>query len=207
MFRTLRQHLLQGVGLGLVIATGFAAWVTFLRLAFGTEPFQRLHTTYGSVVQLYYAGGVSGGILLGLFWPLRRWPLGSALLGFIGVFPFYYGAALLQSPRAEWFTHDNLTSALLLAFLVGAPVGVLYWLRDNPHGPRWIDALRYPTPATAAKVSVVAVGVAALSYFVLSRWTGAWPAEFSILVTFLLFILPLGLAIIVVVRALRVHAP
>jgi hypothetical protein len=205
MLRLLQRNLVKGVGLGLFLATGFSAWVTFLRLAFGTEAFDRLHTTYGAVVRLYYTGGLSGGILLGLLWPLRRWPLGSVLLGIIGVFPVYYGAFLLESPRAEWFTFNNFTPALLLAFLVGSPVGLLYWLRQNPHGPVWIDVLRYPTPANAVKVSVLGVIVAGLSWFGLSKWTAGWPMELVILVTFLLFILPIGLVILVTVRAVRLR--
>src|SRR6266550_3208488 len=91
MPRNLERNLLRGVGFGLLVATGFSAWVTFVRLVSGTEPFDRLHTTYGAVIELYYAGGFSGGVFIGLLWSLRRWPLGSMLLGIIGVFPLYYG--------------------------------------------------------------------------------------------------------------------
>src|SRR3989442_1463332 len=100
MLRDLRNHLLKGLGLALFVATGFSAWVTFLRVAYGTTAFDRLHTTYGAVVALYYLGGLAAGILLGVFWPLRRWLPGSALLGMLAVFQLYFGAAFTDSPRS-----------------------------------------------------------------------------------------------------------
>jgi len=202
MPRNLEHNLLTGVGFGLLVATCFSAWVTVVRLVSGTEPFDRLHTTYGAVIELYYAGGFSGGVFIGLLWSLRRWPLGSMLLGIIGVFPLYYGAALLSLPRPDWFTSDTLRMALLLACLVGSPVGLIYWLRDNPRGPAWIDMLRYPTPGTAVKVAFAGLLVASLSWFGLAKWTGNWPFDLVILTTVVLFILPVGLAVLVTVRVL-----
>ncbi len=129
--------------------------------------------------------------------------LDPVLLGIIGIFPLYYGSALLLSPREEWFTSGQLTDALSLALLVGSPLGLFSYLRDNPRGPRWIDVLRYPTPVTAVKLSSASLIVAGLSYFGVSRWTGTWPSALVILVVFLLFVLPIGLALLVTIRALR----
>ena len=193
------RNMLKGLALALFVATGFSAWVTFLRLTVGTAPFDRLDTTYQDVVLVYYAGGFSGGILLGLLWPLRRWVLGSALLGVVGVFPMYYGFAIQQSPRSEWLAARNLWTALLLSLFVGTCIGTGIWLREHPRGPNWVDTLRYPTSATVRTLWLVALATTVIAWFIGLRWAGKWPAA----VALVLFIVPLGFAIGVSVVAAR----
>ena len=197
--KALGRNLGKGIGLGLFVATGFTAWVTFLRLAVGTAPFDRLETTYAQVVQVYYAGGLAGGFLRGLLWPLRRSVVGSALLGVVGVFPMYYGFAIQQSPRSEWFSGNTLATALVLSAIVGSCVGTGAWLSDHPQGPAWVDALRYPTPATVTKLWVFAVAAASVAWFLGLRWAGEWPAVLALV----LFMVPLGFAVGVSVVASR----
>jgi len=203
MLRDLRSNLLKGLGLALFVATGFSAWVTFLRVAYGTTAFDRLHTTYGAVVALYYLGGLAAGVLLGVFWPLRRWLPGSALLGMLAVFPLYFGVAFTDSPRSGVFTSDNLTRSLVLAFLVGVPLGVWAWHDDHPGGPTWFDALRYPSSRTAGKLWVAVLPVAGVSYILLPKWTGNWPSDLVILLAFVLFVIPILVAVLVTLAAAR----
>ncbi len=79
--RPLLGNLLKGLSLGLFVATGLSAWALLLRTQAGTAPFDRLHTTFTATVVGYYHGGTTGGLLIGLAWPLRRWLIGYALLG------------------------------------------------------------------------------------------------------------------------------
>jgi len=195
--RDLRNSVLKGIGLGLVVATGFTAWITFLRLTAGTAPFERLDTTYAATAALYYAGGLVGGTIVGLLLPLRRSPWGSALLGMLGVFPLYFGVALTNSQRSQVFTLENVGRSAVLAFLVGGAVGVWSWLDDNPHTTGWIDALRHPNTRTIGTVWGAASVVAAASYFGLSHWTANWPPTLVIWLAFVLFVIPLGLAALV----------
>jgi len=197
LVRDLRNNLLKGIALGLFVATGFSAWVTFLRLTAGTSPFDRLRTTYLATVELYYGGALVGGTLIGLFLPLRRWPLGSALLGVLGVFPLYFGVALTTSGAGSTFTANNLASSSVLAFFVGGAVGIWSWLRDNPESHGLIQALRRPTIRTLAVLWLAAGGLAASSYFGLSRWTGRWPPDLVIFLAGALFVIPILIALLV----------
>jgi len=200
MLRDLRFNLLKGVGLALFVATGFTAWITVLRISAGTAPFDRLDTTYGATVALYYGGGLVAGILLGLFWPLRRWALGSVFLAVLGMFPLYVGVALTRTSHSDWLTVDNITTGLLLAFLAGVPLGLWIWMDDHPQGPPWLDALRYPTTSILSKIWIAALLIAGLSYFGVSRFSGSWPPFLVILTAFVLFIGPLAVAILVTLR-------
>jgi len=197
LLRDLRNQVLKGIALGLFIATGFSAWVTFLRLTVGTAPFDRLNTTYHATVELYYGGGLVGGTLVGLFLPLRRWPLGAALLGMLGVFPLYFGVALTTSGGASTFTSHNLASSAVLAFLVGGAVGIWSWLHDHPHSHGVMKALRRPTIRTLTILWLAAGALAAGLYFGLSRWTGSWPPDLVIFLAFVLFVIPILVAILV----------
>jgi len=203
MLRTLGRNLLKGVGLALFVATGFSGWITVLRITTGTAAFDQLDTTYEATVALYYGGGLVAGILLGLLWPLHRWPLGSALLGILGMFPLYVGVELTKAPRSDWLSGDNIANSLLLAFLAGAPLGLWIWVDDHPQGPMWLDALRYPTGSILPKVWIAALLIAGVSYFGVSRLSGSWPPVLVLLSAFVLFVGPIALAVLVTLRAGR----
>jgi hypothetical protein len=203
LLRRIRSNLLTGIGLGLFVATGFTAWITFLRLSVGTGPFDRLDTTYSATVALYYAGGLVGGFLVGLLLPLKRTPWGAALLGMIGVFPLYFGVELTQTNVRAAFTLDNVATSAFLSFLVGGAVGMWVWLDDNPDSTGVIEALRHPTGTVVAKLWAFAVVIAGVSYLVLPRWTGSWHLTLVLFVAFVSFVIPLGLATIVTFAWIR----
>jgi len=197
LLRDLRNNLLKGIALGLFVATAFSAWVTFLRLTAGTSPFDRLSTSYVATVELYYGGALVGGTLIGLFLPLRRWPLGAVLLGMLGVFPLYFGVALTTSGPVSAFTVHNLASSSVVAFFVGGAVGIWSWLHDNPESHGLIQALRRPTRRRVAVLWLAAGGLAASSYFGLSRWTGSWPPDLVIFLAVTQFVIPILIAVLV----------
>ena len=195
-----RSNLRRGVGLGFFVATALSLWATVLLLASGSKPFDSHDTSYGAVIGLYYAGGIIGGLIIGLAWPLRRYLFGAALLGILGVFPLYLGAGFLLSPPAQWLTLDNVVTAAFLALLVGSPVGMATWFKANPP-PRWVNALLFPTAATVPVAWLVAIVVSGGSLF-LTRWTGSWPPVLVILIVLGLFALPIGVALFVTLRSL-----
>src|SRR5512135_571983 len=119
---TLGSNLGKGIGLGLVVASGFSLIATIIWLAFGSTEPDSAGPSYGALIGMYYSAGLLGGALVGLAWPLRRYFLGSAFLGVIGVFPLYLGAAFLESGHSHWLTSENIQIASLLALLVGFPV-------------------------------------------------------------------------------------
>ena len=193
------------MALGFFVATGFSAWVTFLRLTVGTAPFERLDTTYSATIALYYGGGFVGGALVGLFLPFRRALWGSALLGMLGVFPLYFGVAWTTSTGTGRFTLDNLAESAVLAFLVGGAVGIWIWLDANPESPGLIGKLRKPTTRVVGWVWACALSVATVSYFELPRWSGTWNFTLVVLAAFVLFVIPLGLAALVSLAWTRQH--
>jgi len=200
--RALLGNVLKGLSLGLFVATGLSAWVLLLRTQAGTAPFDRLHTTLTATILGYYRGGATGGLLVGFAWPLRRWLLGYALLGILGAFPFYLFAS--GGPEnAPLLTTENLATALLGAFFVGAAVGVWAWSDDHPHGPGWFDALRFPTVRTTGAVWAGALFIAILAMVLVPKWSFYWPFQVIVFAAGILFIVPLLTAVLVTLRFYR----
>ena len=170
-----------------------------LRIQAGTAPFDHLDTTFTKVVVGYYEGGVVGGVLVGLAWPLGRRLIGYVVLGMLGVFPFY-----LFAPGARTGTPllsaERVASALLGAFFVGGAVGVWMWSDDHPNGPTWFDTLRFPTFRTTIAVWVGALFVAILAIVLVPRWSFYWPFELIVFAAGVLFIVPLATAVLVTMR-------
>ena len=203
--KRLPGNLLKGLSLGLCVATGLSAWVLLLRLRAGPAPFDRLETTFTEVVVGYYEGGAAGGVLIGLAWPLGRWFVGYALLGMLGVLPFYLFAPGGRGGTSLIST-ENVASALLGAFFVGGAVGVWIWSDDHPHGPNWFDALRFPSLKGTVAVWGGALFVAILSIVLVPTWSFYWPFELIILAAGVLFIVPLAVAVLVTMRFRRLRS-
>lgn len=166
-------------------------------MTLGTAPFTANQTTYSATVALYYAGFSSGGFLVGLCWPLRRWVLGYALLGMLGVFPVYLGVGLTQSSRSAVFSDENLFFSIFASVTVGGGAGILSWMKDHPQGPAWLDTLRHPSVRTIAWLWAIAVALALVGYFGVSQWTGHASWVVQVVAAVLFFVGPLGLAALV----------
>jgi hypothetical protein len=184
-----------GATVGLVVATVFSIWVTIVFFVSRGQAFERLGTTYGTIVGLYYAGGLAAGILIGLASPLGRFLPGAALLGVVGVFPLYSAAAFLISQPAGLLSSHTLSTGATISILVGLPLGVSFWLDENP-APPWIQALQSPTLGTVGFTWLLALVLGGGSYFFLSRWTSSWPDNLMILVAMIVFVLPVTTALV-----------
>jgi len=186
----------MGIGFGLFAATVLTMWVSFLHLRAGSGPFAALNVTYQEVVVGYYLGGLAGGLLIGLAWPLRRWMLGCLVLGVLGVFPMYLFAPLnwtllVTSPGAA------ILPSLIAATFLGGAVGAWAWSDDHPEGPHWFDVLRYPTRATVYRVWVAALLLAAASWYLIPHWSHRWPSGLVVVAAGVSFVLPLTIALLV----------
>ena len=195
--RAYATNIVKAIGTGLGVATLLTAWITFLRITVGAAPFTANETTYSATVAVYYAGGAIGGLLVGVFFPLRRWVFGYAILGMLAAFPVYLGVALASTSRSNLLSDENLFFAIFASVTAGGAAGILWYLKDHKTGPSWLEALRHPTPRTIIGLWTGAVVLAAVGYFGVSQWTGhaSWVVQVIAAVAF--FVGPLGLAALV----------
>ena len=124
--RSVRGDVAVCLGYGLLIATGFSAWVVTVYLRSGNAPFEKVGTTLWAVILLYFCAAILIGPIVGLLLPLARTTRsGAALLGIVAAIPFYAMARITLEGFTSWTLGDALV-ILILALFVGVPVGLAY---------------------------------------------------------------------------------
>lgn len=197
---TLSERLRWFPALGVLGGALFTLWVAFINGLSHGSALARNGLTLGQAAAFYLLAGLSGGTLVAFAWPRQRVSLfRAALLGALGIAPMYGLVALMLRTSEPW--GEQLGFVVLMATLVGGTVGIGSWLQEHPRGDvaPWVDALRYPTWPIVLRVWLGAGAVAVLAWFVGGRWAGHWPA----VVAGLLFAIPLALATLVTLVALR----
>ena len=126
----LKRNLLRGLSFGLFVATGLGLWVTFLRVTLGTGPFDDSGVPYALTVLLYFVGCAVGGTLLGALLPLRRWALGSMLLGVLFTLPVYATFLLAHSGLDSFHRGWKLAGLLVGTLIVGGGLGLWVWSEE-----------------------------------------------------------------------------
>jgi hypothetical protein len=168
--------------------------------------FTRADTTYPALVAFYYVGGLVGGLLIGFAWPLRKWLLGSVVLGIMGIFPLYLGAVLMNAPRSQLLTAENIGTGLLLSCLAGGPIGLWSWLDSNPaRRPPLLNALLFPRARTLAISWIVAIAASGGSYLFVAEWSKEWGFGIIVVIFLVLFVSPLAVALLVTLRFARTY--
>ena len=124
--RSVRRDIVVCLGWGLLIAMGFSIWVLALYLRRGSAPFENVGTTLWAVILLYFCAAILVGPIVGLLLPLARTTRsGSALVGIVAAIPFYAMARITVEGFTSWARGEAFV-ILVLALLVGAPVGLAY---------------------------------------------------------------------------------
>lgn len=122
------------IGYGVGIATLYALWVAGASLIGGSDTLQETNISLGQIVMIYYGGGILVGMFVGLAWPLTRWRVGAALVGYIGAIPFFFAIGTLVRKTDESMSISALWALVLLSSIVGAGAGVSVWSERNPKG-------------------------------------------------------------------------
>src|SRR5947209_6926826 len=93
----------HGVAIGLVFACLYSGYVGILYLLRGSEPFSRLGTTVLVVIASYFAGGISGGAVVGILQPLGRSLLGAIFVGIVAACFVFLGIGVAaDGPPSHW---------------------------------------------------------------------------------------------------------
>ena len=128
---TLHKALL-GSGFGALVASGFSVWATVIRLWAGPAAFAKPGgTSYPRTVLFYFIGCTVGGTVVGALAPLRRWLLGSMLLGILFMLPVYACFFLVSQTPREWLSSGNFGIMLIVSGLGGSAAGGLWWLDEK----------------------------------------------------------------------------
>jgi hypothetical protein len=126
--RRLGVCIAYGIGFALV----YSVWVVLItRFPRGAAALDTIGISLARIIGLYFAGGVVGGTMVGLAWPLTRWRVGAGIVGYVAVLPFFASLALMddamREPAAFWFV-------VLVASLVGFFFAIWLWSDKHRQG-------------------------------------------------------------------------
>ena len=85
-----------------MMAAYYSLIAFIIYLARGSQPFEDLGATVGGTFAAYWAGGLLGGFLLGLAFPLARNTIGSIGVGILVAVPAFAGISLASSGKLNW---------------------------------------------------------------------------------------------------------
>jgi hypothetical protein len=133
--RRLTEDLRIGIRVGLSLSVAFSvlAAMAFVILLINREAGALKRDTglnFPEILLLYVAGGLVGGVLIGLLRPLRSTAVGSFVLGSISAFPCFMGYILMTSPRTEWYPFGVL-AALGGSMALCGSLGFWFYFKTN----------------------------------------------------------------------------
>jgi hypothetical protein len=111
------------------LATLLTAYVLFVRLVRGSEPFVEAGTSLYRIIASYWIGGIVAGVLVGVALPIGRSAWGAALLGGIAGIPVTYAGLLALTTPEEWNTFVPVTSVVVGGLCGGPFAGLWIWVR------------------------------------------------------------------------------
>ena len=127
-----KGDLLWGVRLGLIIGSLYAVLALILYGTGGSARFEKLHTTVFSVIAVYLIGGLSAGIVLGIFRPALQQRYSAFVVSVIAAMPVAAGLTILATDKfGDWTLREWSTTAFLSLFVAAVGVAVLW---KDPEG-------------------------------------------------------------------------
>ena len=121
------------MGLSFSVAFSVLAAMAFVILLINREAGALKRDTglnFPEILLLYVAGGLVGGVLIGLLRPLRSTAVGSFVLGSISAFPCFMGYILMTYPRTEWYPFGVL-AALGGSMALCGSLGFWFYFKTN----------------------------------------------------------------------------
>ena len=136
MHAPLVYRLKTGMVYGLFIAAGFSLFVTLMRLVLGPEYGKETGFSLLGIILAYFAAGLVGGFVGGLFWPMGQTLLGRMVLGFFVMWPAMaiFGLPLLDRAHPWSYVLDTTIIAAFIGPISGAATLAKDGRRPPPRG-------------------------------------------------------------------------
>lgn len=120
-----------------MVAMFYSVLASTLFALHGGDRYRAVGLTLPVIIAVYFAGGITGGCLVGLLRPLTRWRIGAAAVGVIAMIPVCWGAGILvHGPLSVWGEAEYFAWTIT-PVLIGAYGGwEFYQLWDDVPTPR-----------------------------------------------------------------------
>jgi hypothetical protein len=99
----------------------------------GQAPFEAIGTSLGQVIASYFAGGILGGAMVGVLWPLARHREGAIVIGIVTAFVVVAAARFASVGSFARWSSDIWVGTIIAAVLLGGLAANFFW---NAHHSR-----------------------------------------------------------------------
>ncbi len=125
----MRRHPNVGLGIlgGLFFAVCYSIIALVLYVGRGGSAVEEHGVSLGVLILAYFIGGVAGGALVGLLWPLTVSRIGFIGVSIIGALPMCLGMSFLVENPFATGDFTSLVGGAILAVILGAWAGVVFW--------------------------------------------------------------------------------
>ena len=120
---TWRSNVLWGVYIGITVAAILSLYAWILSLDPNSRALERAEVTLDQAVRVYFAGGLGGGLLLGLSRPFLKTLVGQMIVGSLVIAPLFFALEWATDPRP---LGQMLKNVVILSVLLG-PVYAICW--------------------------------------------------------------------------------
>jgi hypothetical protein len=121
-----------GTSGGLIGAALYSIIVLVVYAIQGPDALARDHVTLGSVLALYWAGGIIVGAIVGVLRPLTKVRLGAIAVGFIAALPVMAGASFLVDGVRGLLDPGSRFVSVFCSLVLGGYGGNMLWRRTRP---------------------------------------------------------------------------
>lgn len=126
-----------GARTGLIFGTLYSLYALLLYAIRGDRPFAENGTTLARAIAAYYAGGLVGGVVLGVLRPIAITLGGAIVIGVVAFLAIMAGAGMAAfGPPWRWGVAEVVT-LLITASIFGVTFGAYGWhrfVRPDRHG-------------------------------------------------------------------------
>jgi hypothetical protein len=117
---------------GVTLAVLYALYAVVLYVFRGQAAFDAVGATLAQVIASYFAGGILGGVAVGLLWPLSRHREGAIVIGIVTAFIIFSAVRFASVGSFTRWTSDIWASTIIAAVLLGGLVANFFWSAHHP---------------------------------------------------------------------------
>ncbi len=122
-----KEDIFWGLRVGLIIGGLYAGGVLLLFALGGSGRFERLNISLPVLVAVYLLGGLSAGIVLGVFRPALREKYSAFIVSVLAAMPISFGITMLVTGKArDWTIEEWSTAAFMSLFIAAVGIAVLW---------------------------------------------------------------------------------
>lgn len=125
------SNILWGVMRGIAMAIFFSLIALLIYGIAAVRGLEEHELPLYVLIASYFAGGIAGGVIVGLLRPLGKWWWGGAVMGIFALFPAVVSVLISLEGWVTRWDRTHFVFAIMYSVVVGSIVGVMLWRKHQ----------------------------------------------------------------------------